>query len=168
VTKGMASIQPLYIATALVLLSLLGHGCDYGRMYDQDSVKTYERKAPLLDGRTIPIENGYNTLASSNTAKLTNPLSDSKETIRQGLLAYSYYCVQCHGAKLDGHGRVGQSFSPLPTDLTSRAVQSLDDGTLYTRILLGFGRHPRLFSTVSADETWSIIAFVRSKKQAGQ
>ncbi|OPY67398.1 MAG: hypothetical protein A4E57_02335 [Syntrophorhabdaceae bacterium PtaU1.Bin034] len=141
-------------------------GCDYGRMFEQESVKTYERKAMRIDGRSTPTSEGYNVLVSARPESLKNPLPVTKETVEQGRLAYDYYCTQCHGPKLDGNGVVGQSFSPLPADLGSAALLSQNEGIIYTRIRQGFRRHPKLFSTVSAEETWSVITFIKSRKQA--
>ncbi len=159
-TKGGLRIA---ILMAIVWTPLAG--CNYGRMYDQDSIKTYEKKAETIDQRAVPITDGYDALALADPLSLKNPLSSSADTINQGLVVYGYYCSQCHGPKLDGNGRVGQSFSPLPTDLRSPAVLSQDDGVIYARIRLGYKRHPRLFSTVGPDDTWSIILYIRSGQQ---
>jgi mono/diheme cytochrome c family protein len=165
---AMRSMKFISFMAVLSILFLLSEGCDYGRMYDQDSVKTYKRTLPAQDNRTIPVENGFTMLASGNPEKLKNPLPPSKETVEQGRASYGYYCVHCHGPNLDGRGSVGQSFSPLPTDLRSPSVLSQDDGAIYGKIRVGFKRHPRLFSTVSPEETWSIITFIRSPQKAQQ
>jgi hypothetical protein len=60
---------------------------------------------------------------------------------------------------------VGQSFTPLPTDLTSRVTLAQKDGELYAKIRLGFRRHPVLFTTVSAEDAWAVIIYVRSMRR---
>jgi mono/diheme cytochrome c family protein len=149
----------------LILLALCG--CDYGRMYDQDVVKTYGRKMPEMDGRTIPVQDSFQTLVSADPQRLKNPLPYSKASIDRGAQAYSYYCVHCHGPKADGNGTVGQSFVPLPADLSSRTVQGQSDGELYAKIRLGFKRHPKLFTTVSDAETWAVVMYIRSLREKG-
>jgi mono/diheme cytochrome c family protein len=149
----------------LILLALCG--CDYGRMYDQDVVKTYGRKMPEMDGRTIPVQDSFQTLVSADPQRLKNPLPYSKASIDRGAQAYSYYCVHCHGPKADGNGTVGQSFVPLPADLSSRTVQGQSDGELYAKIRLGFKRHPKLFTTVSDAETWAVVMYIRSLRERG-
>jgi mono/diheme cytochrome c family protein len=139
-------------------------GCDYGRMYDQDVVKPYGRKMPEMDARTIPVQDGFQTLVTADPKRLKNPLRYSKASVEQGALAYSYYCIQCHGPKADGNGTVGQSFVPLPADLSSSDVQGQKDGELYARIRLGFKRHPQLFSTVSEEDAWAVVIYIRSLK----
>ena len=154
------------LAILMTLVSIALTGCNYGRMYDQDSIKTYERKSAQIDRRAIPATDGFNTLTTADPRSLKNPLTPSAETLEQGRLAYSYFCMQCHGPNLDGNGTVGQSFSPLPLDLRSSIILSQDDGIIYTRIRLGFKRHPPLFSTVSEDDTWSVIVYLRSARRS--
>jgi len=59
-------------------------------------------------------------------------------------------------------GTVGQSFSPLPTDLRSPYVQSQRDGEIYAKIRLGYRRHPPLYSTISENDTWAVVKYLRS------
>ena len=152
------------LGALMVLLATALMGCDYARMYDQDSVKTYERKMPPMDVRTIPINDGFQALLQADAKRLKNPLSYSGQSVERGRLAYSYFCVQCHGPRLDGEGTVGQSFVPLPANLTSDRVLSKSDGVLYAEVRLGVARHPRLFSTVSAEDAWAVIIYMRSKR----
>jgi len=138
-------------------------GCEYGRMYDQDVVKTYGRKMKAMDKRTVPVSDGYEVLLKADPKSLKNPLSPSKESVEKGRIAYGYFCVQCHGVQLDGQGTVGQSFAPLPADLTSPSVMSSGDGELYAKVRLGFKRHPKLFPTVPEDDTWAVLIYMRSR-----
>ncbi|MBP1730080.1 MAG: hypothetical protein H6Q55_509 [Deltaproteobacteria bacterium] len=140
-------------------------GCDYGRMYDQDSVKTYEEKTPAMDPRSLPVTDGFQILKSADPRTLPNPVGYSEQSARQGKQVYAYYCVHCHGPKTDGRGTVGQSFAPLPTDLASADVQAQTDGELYARIRLGFKRHPPLFTTISEEDGWAVVNYVRSLKR---
>ena len=149
----------------LILFTLCG--CDYGRMYDQDVIKTYGQKMPEIDARTIPVQDGFQKLVAADPNQLKNPLQYSKASTEQGAQAYGYYCIQCHGPKADGNGTVGQSFVPLPADLSSRVVQDQSDGELYAKIRLGFKRHPKLFSTVFDADTWAVVVYIRSLKGKG-
>lgn len=158
-SKGSILLYAALVAVWAVMLA----GCEYGRMYDQDVVKTYGRKMKTMDKRTVPVSDGYEVLLRSDPKKLKNPLTASKESTEKGRLAYGYFCVQCHGAALDGRGTVGQSFAPLPADLTSPALISATDGELYAKIRLGFKRHPALFPTISEDDAWAVLIYVRSE-----
>ena len=112
----MIGTRVMLSGVAMLIFSLLS-GCDYGRMYDQDVVKTYGRKMPEMDTRTVPVRDGFQTLVTADPQRLRNPLQYSKSSVELGALAYSYYCIHCHGPKADGNGTVGQSFAPLPTNL---------------------------------------------------
>jgi mono/diheme cytochrome c family protein len=156
------SVTHTILALLITLAAVVLPGCDYGRMYDQDSIKTYERKMPIMDKRTIPVKDGFRVLAEAKGETLKNPAPYSKESVERGRLAYDYFCVHCHGPKLDGKGTVGQSFAPLPADLISPPVLSMPDGVIYSRIRLGFGRHPALFSTIPPEQAWAVVAYMRS------
>jgi len=139
-------------------------GCNYRRMIDQASVRTYKKAMPEMDERTIPVWDGFQALKTADPDSLRNPVLSTEESIKRGKQAYGYYCVHCHGVREDGMGTVGQSFSPLPADLRSQDVQSQADGVLYTKIRLGYLRHPRLFTTISEGDTWAVIDFLRTLK----
>jgi len=153
----------LRICGVLICIVLLA-GCNYRRMIDQASVRTYKKAMPEMDERTIPVSDGFQTLKAADPNTLTNPLPPTARSMDRGKLAYGYYCVHCHGARADGMGTVGQSFSPLPSDLRSEDVQAQSDGELYQKIRLGYMRHPRLFTTITETDTWAVIDFIRSLK----
>jgi mono/diheme cytochrome c family protein len=92
---------------------------------------------------------------------LRNPLPRNEDILDQGKEAYRYFCIQCHGPLADGHGTVGQSFAPLPADLKDKSVQSQSDGELFKKIGLGFRRHPPLATTVSEEDRWAVVHFIR-------
>ncbi len=131
-------------------------------MYDQESVRTYKKEIPTMDERTVPVEGGFQELLAADPETLRNPVLRSRASLEEGRQAYGYFCMQCHGPNLDGLGTVGQSFSPLPTDLRSRKVLSQADGELYSRIRLGYKRHPRLYTTVAEADTWAVVDYLKS------
>lgn len=152
-------------ATVLCFSSMVS--CDYARMRDQESVRTYKKRMPEMDQRTIPIDGGFQVLALADPRTLTNPVPPTASSLDRGRRAYGYFCIHCHGPRADGMGTVGQSFFPLPADLASARVQSLGDGELYVRIRLGYKRHPQLFATVSEGDTWALVIYLRSLKAGG-
>jgi hypothetical protein len=154
-----------FLTLGIALLLFPFWGCDYARMNDQESVRTYEKKVPEMDTRTIPVDRGYQFLVKAEPKKLKNPLPYTPQTVAQGKLAYSYFCIHCHGPKADGKGTVGQSFAPLPSNLAEGGVQDQSDGELFAKILLGFGRHPMLYTTVSETDTWTVVNYIRALKQ---
>ena len=154
-------LKPFAYCLLLACL-LIAQGCDYARMRDQESVRTYKKEMPAADDRTVPLHDGFQALLTADPKTLKNPFPVDPRSIDQGRQAYNYFCVQCHGPNADGRGTVGQSFSPLPTDLKSGEVQSQGDGMLYAKIRLGYLRHPRLFATISETDTWEVVDYLRS------
>jgi mono/diheme cytochrome c family protein len=99
-----------------------------------------------------------------------NPLPDTPQTWTDGKEAFSHYCVACHG--MDGQN-TGVPFAdhispPIPS-LASPEVQSYTDGQL--KWILDYGIRPSGMpgskGTLSDDELWSIVVFLRHLPPAG-
>ena len=102
--------------------------------------------------------------------KMKNPLPDNPDTRADGQEAFSHYCVACHG--MDGQN-TGVPFAdhispPIPS-LASSAVQSYTDGQL--KWILDYGIWPSGMpgskGTLSDDELWSIVVYLRHLPPAG-
>lgn len=102
--------------------------------------------------------------------KLKNPLPNNAETLADGKEAFSHYCVACHG--MDGQ-TTGVPFAdhispPIPS-LASADVQSYTDGQL--KWILDNGIFPSGMpgskGTLSDDELWSIVVYLRHLPPAG-
>lgn len=148
------------LPTLLIVLALTA-GCDYGRMKEDEAIQTHETVLPEMPGRSIPREGGIEVLRQADSRDLRNPLPDTLQVVERGRERYGFYCRQCHGPKLDGRGTVGQSFAPLPTNLLDPKVQQRGDGEIFKRISLGIKRHPPLWYTVSEEDRWAIIRYLR-------
>jgi len=75
--KVMKKAKPMLcpkVAISLIIILMTFTGCDYARMYDQDSVKTYGRKMAATDKRAIPVKDGFQILSHTDPAILKNPL----------------------------------------------------------------------------------------------
>ena len=102
--------------------------------------------------------------------KEKNPLPDTPETLADGKEAFSHYCVACHG--MDGQN-TGVPFAdhiapPIPS-LASPDVQRYTDGQL--KWILDYGIWPSGMpgskGTLSDDELWSIVSYLRHLPPAG-
>jgi mono/diheme cytochrome c family protein len=99
-----------------------------------------------------------------------NPLPDSEQSRADGKEAFSHYCVACHG--MDGQNTgvpfAGHISPPIPS-LASADVQSYTDGQL--KWILDYGIYPSGMpgskGTLSDDELWSIVVFLRHLPPAG-
>lgn len=99
-----------------------------------------------------------------------NPLPNNADTVADGKEAFSHYCVACHG--MDGQGTgvpfAGHISPPIPS-LASPEVQSFTDGQL--KWILDYGIWPSGMpgskGTLSDDELWSIVVYLRHLPPAG-
>ena len=160
----MARFIPTLIFISCWPVLFLAAGCDYGRMKEQESIRPFETSLPQMPQGAIPVGGGVETIRTSKPDALQNPLPPTPVSVERGKQAYGHYCIMCHGPKGDGNGTVGQSFAPLPSNLIESPVQEQSDGELFYKISLGSGRHPSLADTVSEEERWAVIHYLRSLK----
>ncbi len=75
-------------------------------------------------------------------------------------------CANCHGAGGKGDGPVGLMLDPGPRDLTNCAFQAQrTDGELFWSVkhgIPGTAMVPFAPGVVSEEETWKILAYIRS------
>jgi mono/diheme cytochrome c family protein len=99
-----------------------------------------------------------------------NPLAATQRTVDAGKEAFSHYCVACHG--MDGQNTgvpfVDQMSPPVPS-LASKDVQQYTDGQLKWVIDNGIwpSGMPGSKGTLSDEEQWSIVIFLRHLPPAG-
>jgi mono/diheme cytochrome c family protein len=99
-----------------------------------------------------------------------NPLPDTPENRADGKVAYSHYCVACHGNDGQNTGvPFAEHISPPIPSLASPDVQKYSDGQL--KWVLDNGIEPSGMpgskGTLSDDELWSIVLFLRHLPPAG-
>jgi cytochrome c553 len=99
-----------------------------------------------------------------------NPLTVSPQTIADGKEAFSHYCVACHG--MDGQNTgvpFADRMSPPVPSLASPDVQKYSDGQLKWVIDYGVwpSGMPGSKGTLSDDEIWSIVVYLRHLPPAG-
>jgi mono/diheme cytochrome c family protein len=102
--------------------------------------------------------------------KVTNPLTDNAKGIADGKEAFSHYCVACHG--LDGQNTgvpFADRMSPPVPSLAGIDVQSYTDSQLKWIIDNGIwpSGMPGSKDTLSDDEIWSIVLYLRHLPPAG-
>jgi mono/diheme cytochrome c family protein len=102
--------------------------------------------------------------------KQKNPFPDNQETRDNGREAFSHYCEACHG--MDGQN-TGIPFTdhmspPIPS-LASSEVQGYTDGQLKWILDNGIwpSGMPGSKGTLSDDELWSIVTYLRHLPSAG-
>ena len=137
----------------------------YGRMRETPGVKPHEEPLLVMEAGVVPVSGGDAALMAMDPENVRPSLAmDAEETIARGKSVYFSFCAQCHGNNFNGKGTVGQSFQPLPTDLRSPDVQNKPVGNLFKSISYGVenGRQPPLHTTITIDDRWRVVAFVKS------
>lgn len=99
-----------------------------------------------------------------------NPLPLTQGTLAAGKEAFGHYCVVCHG--LDGQATgipFADRMSPPIPSLASKQVQDYSDGQLKWVIDNGLAPSgmPASKGTLSDEEIWSIVDFIRHLPPAG-
>ena len=162
------------LALAVVLVGALGayhalmfydNNFRYGRMRETPAVKPHEEPLIRMAAGIVPVAGGDAVLRAPPGPALKPPLAmEDANVVARGKAVYFTFCAQCHGPAYDGNGTVGQSFKPLPTDIRSSAVQSKPAGELFKSVSYGIsnGRQPPLETTITIDDRWSVVAFVKS------
>ena len=120
-----------------------------------------------LETRIITLAEHHFLIGNKNQK---NPLPDTPRTWADGKEAFSHYCVACHG--MDGQSTwvpVLDHISPPIPSLASSDVQRFTDGQL--KWILDYGIRPSGMpgsrGTLSDDELWSIVVFLRHLPPAG-
>ena len=99
-----------------------------------------------------------------------NPLKDDAAGVADGKEAFSHYCVACHG--MDGQNTgvpFADRMSPPVPSLAGKEVEAYTDGQLKWIIDYGIwpSGMPGSKNTLSDDEIWSIVLYLRHLPQAG-
>jgi len=167
----MKKIIGFLIVVALVLygayeaLIYYDNNFIYGRMRETPALRPHEEPLFKMEAGIMPVSAGEALYRATPAADLTSPLDTADPlVIDRGQAVFLTYCAQCHGYDYDGNGTVGQSFHPLPTDLRSAPVQNKPDGDLFKSVSYGIpgGRQPPLQTTITIDDRWHVIAFIKS------
>ena len=137
----------------------------YGRMRETPAVRPFEEPLLIKEAGLVPVNGGEAIYRVSAGIDIQPPIDMTQSAvIDRGKAVYLVYCAQCHGHNHDGEGTVGQSFAPLPTDLRSAKVQDSPEGVLFQNVSYGVpdGRQPPLHATITVDDRWRVVAYVKS------
>lgn len=131
----------------------------------QPSYSTQEKPLPV-PVKSIPVEGAAYIPGNGAPA---NPVPADEASLARGKQLFQTHCIACHGAEGKGNGTIGAFLiKKKPTDLTSEAIQSKNDGTIFLTISNGFGFMPPLNENFTVRERWDLVNFVRTLKAAPQ
>ncbi|MCM2284614.1 MAG: cytochrome c [Desulfobacula sp.] len=139
-----------------------------GRMYQTPVVRPHEEPELLMDKRAVSQKSEARTRENLANHILPPALPWPEDLIlATGKKEYTAFCAHCHGPRLDGLGTVGQSFFPLPTDLTGEKAVGLTDKELFTVISYGSKKTPALASSMSVESREAVIQYLRFMQKTG-
>ena len=140
-----------------------------GRMYQTPVVRPHEEPELAMDQRTIAAGKSEALIRENLTNNILPPALPWPEDLilTTGKKEYTSFCSPCHGPNLDGLGTVGQSFFPLPTDLTGEKATGLTDKELFTVISYGSKKTPALASSMSVESREAVIRYLRLMQKTG-
>ncbi|MBR9984582.1 MAG: c-type cytochrome [Desulfosarcina sp.] len=150
---------------AVGVITLYDYNLSVGRMWKTPAIKPHEKPIPVMAAGSVPFTGGEALYRAATAETITPPFALSEPAaVAAGKIAFQRYCLQCHGPNVDGYGTVGQSFAPPPDDLRSAKIQSMSPGVLFKEISYGIpdGRQPALATTMTVEERWQSIAWVKS------
>ena len=162
---GLLLVVVVLVLGAYHLLIYYDNDFRYGRMRETPAVRPYEAPLLIKEAGLVPANGGEAVYRVSAGIDIMPPINMTQPAaIARGKTLYRIYCAQCHGLKHDGNGTVGQSFAPLPTDLRSAKVQDSSAGVLFKNVSYGVpdGRQPPLHATITVDDRWRVISYVKS------
>lgn len=100
--------------------------------------------------------------APERAAHRSNPVSATDAAVDRGHLLFHQSCELCHGLKGHGDGPMSTSLPVKPADLASDHVQSQTDGALFWKIFSGRGMMPSTQATLSDEQRWAVIDYIRT------
>lgn len=95
-------------------------------------------------------------------ARRTNPVLAVAEAIEMGREIYRKECESCHGRRGLGDGAQSANVRTPPPDLTTKRVQGQRDGALFWKITEGRGDMPNTRTTLSDEQRWMVVHYLRT------
>ena len=119
-------------------------------------------RAPVEDTIAVDGERQRDRLESRD---LPNPVPDTPAVLAEGEWLYDVYCAMCHGPEGLGDGQIAGHYPRMPS-LAARHVQNnYTDGWIFSIIGDGGFRMPPFAHSMSADERWALVRYVKTFTQ---
>ncbi|MCU0390214.1 MAG: cytochrome c [Thermoflexibacter sp.] len=191
--QGVEYAPDMYHSVAYDPYSQITDSIAYGRgYYNSNPYNQYKGKKQInmmlpVEG-TVPRQNYRLMLDTAKDAKdktlyfyelhkdslalagraLVNPvpLDSTGMVVGEGKKLYVSYCQPCHGEKGLGDGKVGGMYKGV-ANLTGAAYKNLSEGHIFHAISHGKGRMWGFKMTLSAEDRWKVVHYVK-KLQKGE
>lgn len=96
----------------------------------------------------------------------------SVQAIAAGARHYAQYCVQCHGTAGDGQGPLAKQQAVWPPNFSGPLLWRRADGDLFAHVRYGMHNRqgqttmPGFADTLSVNETWEVLHYLRAQAAA--
>lgn len=158
------------VATYLVLNVLLFQ-TPFNWMHYQPKVLPQSQSKFFKDGWSMrkPVEGTvargfmpyeFKGMPDSLVVATPNPLPVTQKVLDLGKKRFDTYCSPCHGYYGKGDSRLRGQF-PAPPSLHSQKVTNWKDANIYHVITNGQNTMPSYASSISRDDRWAIIHYLR-------
>ena len=158
----------------LALISALAGLSACTDMYDQPKYRPLRPSAFYTDGSSRPLVEG--TIARGYartdellyTGKIQGKLADAfpfpitADVVRRGQNRFNTFCSPCHGRLGNGAGMIVQRGFPKPNSFHVDSVRAQPAGFYFDVITNGFGRMYSYGPSVTVEDRWAIIAYIRA------
>jgi mono/diheme cytochrome c family protein len=162
----LAIFVSLVLTGAYTVITLYDSNLKVGRMYQTPAIRPHEEPQLVMDKRTIADTKSEALIRELlKTDFIMKPIGSTQVLLVKGEKDYRAFCFHCHGPNLDGLGTVGQSFFPLPTNLTNEKTAGMSDAELFAFISYGGKKAPALASSMSVESREAVIRYIRSKQK---
>jgi predicted CXXCH cytochrome family protein len=115
---------------------------------------------------TVAARSLRNFAISRTERHRSNPVANDPIAIQEGREDFLARCASCHGVDARGHTPIGANVYPRVPDLHSDSTQTLTDGEIHYIIENGvqLTGMPAMASPhrESAEESWKLVAYIRS------
>jgi hypothetical protein len=116
---------------------------------------------PVYSYEDSPVNTGH--IAGTTNFVETNPLPVTLALLRQGREQFEIYCTPCHSALGDGNGIMKKlGVMPAVANLHDKRIVEMTDGEIFNTITRGKGLMAAYAPTVSIEDRWAIIAYLRA------
>ena len=117
-------------------------------------------RVPVED--TIAID-GHRIMDRLSARALPNARPGTPEVMAEGEWLYGVYCAVCHGGTGQGDGPIAGHYRRMP-NLSSPYIQGYTDGWIYSIVREGGFNMPASAESMSVDERWAVVHFLRTFK----
>lgn len=166
-TLFLAVLAAVVLLGVYTVITVYDANLKVGRMEDTPVVRPHEEPLLKMDPDAVSFRQSERLIKENLSDSLPGgPIEQTQKILEKGKTDYTAFCSHCHGRYLDGQGTVGQSFQPLPTDLTGEKAVELTDRELFAVISYGGKNSPALASTMSVESRRAVIAYIRAEQKA--